>query len=197
MTDKDNKIKVFGSDDDLKALGELLSNETSRKIISSLMKKEMYTNELSTTLDMRVSLVIHHLKKMENLGLLNITNKKIIRKGQEHRFFKMSTDIFITLDKTKEEIKEKGILERIFRDGIKFTSIGIATVATWIGTQQKTIWVPDPTNPEQNYGGIPVDPSIPFLVDEPFSLVQITVTAIVLAVGLFLIWYLKKEKKGE
>ena len=65
MTDEDNKITVFGSDDDLKSLGELLSNETSRTIIKNLMKNEMYTNEIATKLDMRVSLVIHHLKKLE------------------------------------------------------------------------------------------------------------------------------------
>ena len=132
MSDKDNKIRIFGSDDNLKALGELLSNETSRKIIFTLMKKEMYTNEISTALDMRVSLVIHHLKKMEELGLLDITKKTIIRKGQEHRFFKMSTDIFITLDKNKEEIKEKGLLKRIFKDGVKFAAIGVAAVSTWL-----------------------------------------------------------------
>ena len=77
MPDEDNKIKMFGSDDDLKSLGELLSNETSRTIIKNLMEYEMYTNEIATKLDMRVSLVIHHLKKMEALGLLEISDKKI------------------------------------------------------------------------------------------------------------------------
>jgi len=128
VPDKDNKIRIFGSDDNLKALGELLSNETSRKIIFTLMKKEMYTNEISTALDMRVSLVIHHLKKMEELGLLDITKKRIIKKGQEHRFFKMSTDIFITLNNTKEEVKEKGILKKIFKDGIKFAFVPIIAI---------------------------------------------------------------------
>jgi len=132
VTDKEGKIRIFGSDDNLKALGELLSNETSRKIISSLMQQEMYTNELSTKLDMRVSLVIHHLKKMEELGLLDIKNKKIIRKGQEHRFFKFNFDIFITLNNTKVEVEEKGILKKIFRDGVKFTIIGIAAIISFI-----------------------------------------------------------------
>jgi len=196
MSDE-HKIKPFASDDNLKALGELLSNETSRKIMSHLMNNEMYTNEIATKLDFRVSLVIHHLKKMDSLGLVEITEKKIKRKGEKHRFFKIDSDIFVTLNKTKDEVEEKGILKRIFRDGIKFASIGIATVATWIGTQQKTIWVPDPANTEQNYGGIIVDSSLPILLDVPFSSVQITVTSIVLAVGLFLVWNLKKEKKEE
>lgn len=139
MSDDNNKIKIFGSDDNLKALGELLSNETSRKIISSLMQNEMYTNEISTKLDMRVSLVIHHLKKMEELGLLNITNKKIIKKGQEHRFFKMNSDIFITLNNTKIEVKEKGILTRIFKEGVKFASISIGGVISYFMVKQSFV----------------------------------------------------------
>lgn len=131
MPDDEPKIKVFASDDNLKALGELLSNDSSRNIIYHLMTSEMYTNELATKLDMRVSLVIHHLKKMEDLELLIITNKKIKRKGQEHRFFKIDSDIFVTVDKTKEELKEKGFLKRIFRDGIKFVVIGLAAIISF------------------------------------------------------------------
>ncbi len=71
------------------------------------MVYQMYTNEIATKLDIRVSLVIHHLKKMEALGLLEIENKKIKRKGEKHRFFKINIDIFVTLGKTREMEKEK------------------------------------------------------------------------------------------
>ena len=131
----DNKIKVFASDDNLKALGELLSNETSRKIIFHLLKNEMYTNEIATKLDIRVSLVIHHLKKMEDLGLLEITSKKIVKKGEKHRFFKIDSDIFVSINNTKEEIEEKGILKRIFKDGIKFGCVGITAFLIWTETR--------------------------------------------------------------
>lgn len=129
--DNTPKIKVFATDDNLKALGELLSNDSSRSIIYNLMTREMYTNEISTKLDMRVSLVIHHLKKLEDLGLLEITEKKIKRKGQEHRFFKIKSNIFVVLDNTKTEIKEKGILSKIFKDGIKFAVLGFVSFVTW------------------------------------------------------------------
>jgi predicted transcriptional regulator len=83
------KIKVFSSDDEkLKILGELLSNKSSRDIIRSLIDKEMYANEIAKKLDLPRNLVVHHLRKMESIGLLEITNKKIIRKGEEHRFLR-------------------------------------------------------------------------------------------------------------
>jgi len=132
LLDDEPKIKVFASDDNLKSLGELLSNDSSRKIIFNLMNQAMYTNEIATTLDMRVSLVIHHLKKMEELGMVTITEKKIKRKGQEHRFFKINSDIFVTINKTKEDIEKQGILKRIFRDGIKFAVIGFIGILSWV-----------------------------------------------------------------
>lgn len=131
MTDEERKIKIFASDDNLKLLGELLSNETSRKIIVNLMNEQMYTNQIATKLSIRVSLVIHHLRKLEDLGLLDIEDKKIKRKGEDHRFFKMSSDIFITLDKSKEDIESKGILRRIFREGIRFAVIPIAVILSF------------------------------------------------------------------
>jgi len=128
----ESKVKIFSSNDnDLKLLGELLSNDSSRSIIRLLIDKEMYTNEIATKLDMRVSLVIHHLKKLEELGLLELNRKKIVKKGNDHRFFRMKSNIFIFPNNSKEEIEEKGLLQRIFKESVKFASIGIAAVAVW------------------------------------------------------------------
>lgn len=131
MSDDDVKIKVFASDDNLKALGELLSNDSSRNIIYNLMTKEMYTNEIATKLDMRVSLVIHHLKKLEDLGLLEISEKRIKRKGIDHRFFKIRSNIFVVLDQDKKEIEEKGFLTKVFKEGVRFALLGIGAISTW------------------------------------------------------------------
>ena len=94
-----DKIKILESGDErLKILGELLSNDTSRKIIKALIQNTMYTNQISKELNIRVSLVIHHLKKMESLGLLDITEKKIVKRGVKHRFFQMRPALFLFLD---------------------------------------------------------------------------------------------------
>ena len=194
MSDDDNKIKVFGSDDNLKALGELLSNETSRKIISSLMKREMYTNELSTKLDMRVSLVIHHLKKMEELGLLEITKKKIIKKGQEHRFFKMNSDIFITLNNTKEEVKEKGILKRIFKDVVNVTLIAFLGITSWLSGILNS-------SPDiEKISGYIITESLDIenqttnIVLPELSSYFVLVIIIIISASLFVTWFSKKFK---
>lgn len=116
-------IKVISSEDEkLKILGELLSNKSSRDIIKLLVYEEMYINEIANKLDMRVSLVIHHLKKLRALGLLQITNKKIVRKGNDHKYFKIIPNMFITLNKQNEQTK-KNHLKRIFRSTVRFSAI--------------------------------------------------------------------------
>lgn len=194
MPDDEPKIKVFASDDNLKALGELLSNDSSRSIIYHLMTSEMYTNELATKLDMRVSLVIHHLKKMEDLELLIITNKKIKRKGQEHRFFKIDSDIFVTVDKTKKELKEKGFLKKIFRSEIKILTVVFTGIGTWFGSN----FISKIDNNMIRRGSDNVYTSstiFEFLQNYDVDLLPIIITALVFCFGFIMIYCFQKSKK--
>jgi DNA-binding transcriptional ArsR family regulator len=178
--DNFDKIKVFSSEDDkLKVLGELLSNKSSRDIIKLLMNKEHYTNEIANKLDLRPNLVIHHLKKLEELGLLEIRNKRIVKKGNEHRYFKINPSWFITPNHTRDEIEEKGIFQKIFKEGLKFFVIGITTGSVFVLTDLRNFYNPD---------GISYASELPILV-APLT---------VLVTGLILerIFSLRKKRKN-
>ncbi len=126
---KIDKVKIFiATDSSLKQLGELLMNETSRSIILELIGKEMYVNEISIKLGLRVSLVTHHLKKLIKLGLLDIVNQPISKRTKDHRFFRFRTDIFLNFTEDIDGNK----LKRIFKDGVKFASIGIVAVTAFL-----------------------------------------------------------------
>lgn len=126
-----DKIKVFSSDDEkLKMLGELLSNKSSRDIIRLLSEKEMYTNEIADNLKLRPNLVIHHLKKLEDLKLLEINYKKILKKGKDHRYFRMTPHLFISTNQDKDRDNKKGIKYRFFKEGVKFAVITIAVITS-------------------------------------------------------------------
>lgn len=151
------------------------------------MTSEMYTNELATKLDMRVSLVIHHLKKMEDLELLIITNKKIKRKGQEHRFFKIDSDIFVTVDKTKKELKEKGFLKKLFKDGIKFASIGIVSIITLFLSNY------DPNKITRGSSSISEFNFFTDKISLELTYVSVAIAITIVLVGLFLVFKCKKK----
>lgn len=199
--DEIDKIKVFSSEDEkLKILGELLSNKSSRDIIKLLMNKECYTNEIAKKLDMRVSLVIHHLKKLRELGLLEVKNKKIVKKGNEHRYYRVAPNLFVVANQTNEEIQEKGMLRKIFREGTKIFVIGIAVISSWFSsTFNQTSQISKiPPNSD-----IKLDKSI-YSINETSNIISqniseinysfILIPIIIISCSIFLIWFSKKYK---
>ena len=176
--DEEFTTKVFTNDDhSLKLLGELLSNQVSRDIIRLLIEKEMYANELANKLNIQFSLLSHHLKKMEKLGLLSVNEKRIIKKGELHKYYKINPGIFILLNHTKDETKQKGTLQKIFKESIKFASIGIAAFVSWILAKNNVF-------KDDNMW------SAPFTTDN-----SITISLIIIIIGLSVVYFLEKKKK--
>lgn len=128
-----DRIKMFSSDDEkLKILGELLSNKSSRDIIKLLTEKERYANEIANILDIRPSLVVHHLKKLEDVGLLIVTHKKIKKKGIDHKYYKIIPNVFVASIQTKNKIDKHGFIKKFFREGVKILSVSLAAVLSWV-----------------------------------------------------------------
>ncbi len=125
------KIKVFSSEDDkLKVLGELLGNKSSRDIIKLLISQEMYVNQIAKKIGLQPNLVLYHIQKMELIGLVEVTAKQIIKKGEEHKFYKIPIGMLIFPEKTHEDTTNC-TLKKFFKDGIKFVAIGIVATVSY------------------------------------------------------------------
>ena len=195
---KDNfdRIKVFSSEDEkLKLLGELLTNKSSRDIIKLLMTEEHYTNEIANKLDLRPNLVIHHLKKLEELGLLEITNKRIVKKGIDHKYYKMIPGLFIIPNQDKNQIQENGFLKRLFKDGINLTLVVFIGAMTWLGTtinSNKVLVDRGSSDTETNVLIENLKKTVGVL---DFYSDSIIITSTVVGSCLLLMWLSKKEEK--
>lgn len=182
------EIEVISDDDEtLKTLGELLSNKTSRDLLKFLMNKETYKMKISDELGVPFSLVEHHLKKMEKLGLVKISQKKLVKDGVLHKTYKITaTGIFIFLNNTETAIKENGTLKKIFKDGIKLVAIGGGALFSLISLNYNPNEIsrltPDVTNVNFFTDKIPLDVTY-------FSL---AIATIIVSVGLFL--FFKKKR---
>ncbi len=121
----------LNNDEDMKILGELSATKSGREMIKLLVDKKMYSNEIGKNMGLDSSMTSYYLKKMEALKMLKITYGKIFQRGKkEHRFFDIpASNIVINLRSEKDE--KKG-LKKIFKEGVKFASIGIAFVASSI-----------------------------------------------------------------
>ena len=175
-----DKVKVFTSDDrSLKLLGELLGNDTSRKIIRCLIEKQMYTNELAIKLDIPISLVIHHLKKLEELKIVDVKEKQITKKTKKHKFFRMSGKIFVLPNEPEDEIIKTGMLERIFQEKVRYSMVGATAVLSFISAK-----IQDPQNAFMG--------SQPLPQDATFVPLMILIAGIAIEYGI----RHKKRKKG-
>lgn len=196
-----DKIKVFYSEDEkLKMLGELLSNKSSRDIIKLLIENEMYTNEIADKLGLRPNLVIHHLKKLEDLGLLQIQNKKITKKGIEHKHYRINQYFFLAPSGMEEEIQKEGSLKKIFRKGIRFVAIGLCAYASWFLSQPALL--PSWDDFRENSGSVTLDRIQPSFTDTLLEFEPLTVVLLVIITGITLeriLSYLvnKRKKKGD
>lgn len=69
----DDKVEIFSNDDlKLKYLGQILSSESSRKILILVAKQEISANDIAQETDLRLSLIIHHLNKMIRAGVVKV-----------------------------------------------------------------------------------------------------------------------------
>ena len=179
-----DEVKVFGADDrSLKLLGELLSNDTSRKIIRSLIEKQMYTNELATKLDIPISLVMHHLKKLEELGLVDVEERQITKKTKRHKFFRMSGKIFVLPNDSNAEMRETGSLGRILQEKVRYTIIGAAALFAFVltrGQDGSTAFSPQEL------------PAVPFYLESTF----VPLLIVIAGLAIERVVQHKKRKKG-
>ena len=184
------KVKILSlraTDDSLEKFGEVISNKTGRKILLALTEKEGYLNEFANKLGITVPTLYNHLKKLEEMKVLKIIEKPISKKTKDHRYFIMNTDFFISLTSLTPE-EEQSKLKRIFKDGVKFASIGIAGMIVWFSDlthflEESTSTFPVPFGEELQ--GLHIDPFVPVLI--------------VLLIGLIverILFGIKKRKKG-
>ena len=124
------KVKILSlraTDDSLKKFCEIGASDTGRKILLALTEKEGYLNEFANKLNLTVPTLYNHLKKLEEIDVLDIVEKPISKKTKDHRYFIMKTDFFLSMTPEDEQSK----LKRIFKEGVKFVSIGITSVVSF------------------------------------------------------------------
>jgi hypothetical protein len=136
LTNYDNQnIQVFPSDDNrLKNLGEIFSNESSRKILTLLLEKELTIMDISNESGISANLIIHHLKKMISSDIATITKETTNSRGRPLRYYRAKSAIVIVSKDAVNRAKTSKSLRKILENITRFSVIGIAGIFTWIIT---------------------------------------------------------------
>lgn len=198
-----DKVKIFSTTDEkLKFLGEILSNESSRAILVLLTEKEMSANDIAEKINLRLSLVIHHLNKMIQLGIVKVSRIGKSPKNHDVKFYSAKPGILIFPKDTADRAKKSKTLSNSLKRVLSYGIVGIAGITTWFSTSYKTQTSDEvretiSTTPDGNVTDFPISSNETITLVEEITpqteiFIPLLVTGIVISLGLFLIWFSRK-----
>ena len=129
MTEEDDDVKIISSEDEkIKLIGEIFSNDSSRKILKLLSEKEMTANEVAQKNNMSLALVTHHLKRMQAAEMVKISKTSKSVKGQDMKYYIATKQsiLIVPPEKTSQTILNS------FKKFSKFAAIGMAGFVSWM-----------------------------------------------------------------
>lgn len=132
-----DKIEILSTDDDrIKAVGELLSSDSSRAILKLLFNEEMTANQISQKTEISLPLVMYHLKKMQDSGVVKISQTGKNTKSHDMKYYTVDKFAIVILPAgMSEKAKTSKSLFNSFNRIYRFATIGGVSLAAWFSSQ--------------------------------------------------------------
>ncbi len=130
------KIGIYDTDDQrLRALGEVLITDASRTILKLLFDSTLTANEISQRTQFSLQLVRYHLKKMQDVGLVEISKIGKNTKSHDMKYYTATKfAIVIVPSKFSEKAKSSKSLFKSFNSIYRFGAIAVAAIGSWFAT---------------------------------------------------------------
>lgn len=131
------KIEILSTDDEkIKAVGELLSSDSSRAILKLLFNDQMTANQISQKTEISLPLVIYHLKKMQDAGIVKIAQTGKNTKSHDMKYYTVDKFAIVILPSAMtEKARSSKSLLNSFNRIYRFATIGGAGLAAWFSSQ--------------------------------------------------------------
>lgn len=109
---KDKFLLINLNEDKTKKISEIISSNTSRKILDYLAEKEDTEQKIAKELELPISTVHYHLQKLVEGGLVVVDEFHYSKKGREVNHYKLANKYIIITPKPVSGLKQKlkGIL---------------------------------------------------------------------------------------
>ena len=132
-----DKVEILSTEDEkIKAVGEILSSDTSRKILTVLFNQSLTANEISQKTEISLPLVIYHLKKMQESGVVKITNVGKNTKSHDMKFYTIDKFAIVILPtQMSKPAKTSKSLFNSFTRIHRMATLGAVSVAAWFSAQ--------------------------------------------------------------
>lgn len=128
-----DKIEILSTDDlKIKALGELLNNDSSRAILNLISSQEMTASEVANKTGMSLELARYHLQKMIDSGVVNISKVEKNTREQSMKYYRVTKIIVVVLPQkiSQKAKKSKSLINSLSRIH-RFMAIGVTSIISW------------------------------------------------------------------
>lgn len=132
-----DKVEILSTEDEkLKAIGEILSSDPSRKILKLLFNQALTANQISQKIEISLPLVIYHLKKMQESGVIKITKVGQNTKSHDMKFYTVDKFAIVILptEMSTPAKKSKSLLNSFTRIH-RMATLSAVSVAAWFSSQ--------------------------------------------------------------
>ena len=132
-----DRVEILSTEDQkIKAIGEILSSDSSRGILKILFNDSLTANQISQKTEISLPLVIYHLKKMQDSGVVKITSVGKNTKSHDMKFYTVDKLAIIILpSKMSEPAKKSKSLFNSFTRIHRLATLGGVSLATWFSSQ--------------------------------------------------------------
>ena len=132
-----DRVEILSTEDEkLKAVGEILSSDSSRKILKLLFNQSLTANQIAQKTEMSLPLVIHHLKKMQSSQVVKITNVGKNTKAHDMKYYTIDKFAIVILPSAMSSpAKKSKSLFNSFTRLHRLATLGGAAVAAWFSSQ--------------------------------------------------------------
>lgn len=96
-------LELDFDDPKLIKLGLFLSSKGIREIIKCISQKPMYNHEIHKKTNLPIPLIIYHMKKLIDLGVIEITNKPIKTKNGIYRHYFINKNLKINFKANQKD----------------------------------------------------------------------------------------------
>ncbi len=127
------RVSIYDTDDErLRALGEVLITDVSRTILKLLFDETLTANEIATKTGFSLQLVRYHLKKLQDVGLVDIPKIGKNTKSHDMKYYHATKfAIVIIPSKFSEKTKSSKLLVRSFKSIYRLGAVGIVAIGSW------------------------------------------------------------------
>jgi DNA-binding transcriptional ArsR family regulator len=132
-----DRVEILSTEDSkLKSIGEILSSDSSRAILKILFNDSLTANQISQKTEISLPLVIYHLKKMQDAGIVKITNIGKNTKSHDMKFYTVDKLAIVILPAMMSEpAKKSKSLFNSFTRIHRLATLGGASIAAWFSSQ--------------------------------------------------------------